>query len=184
MKFLWILLILGPIVLPFGTAFVIVDILSNVVVDQAPSSVVIGHADDAEIDVGTITQPILESGAVTDITRFSLAVLAGFSPSDAIIATAISIAEDGSGNPVALSPMNTNRTYDFCLWQVNSSWWSKFGGQEALSDPAICAHAAYVIFTIQGWCAWSTYEASCGAGHTGSYRAALGRATAASKGTS
>lgn len=187
MKVLWLLLIFAPIILPIGTAIVLVNIIDDYVVQPVVdnASVIIGHTDtDAtNIDVGNLVEPVITSGAVTDVERFTLAVLAGFSPQDAVVATAISIAEDGSGNPVALSPMNTNRTYDFCLWQVNSSWWPKFGGQEALANPSICAHAAYVIFTIQGWCAWSTYESSCGAGHNSAYRAALGRAAAASKGT-
>jgi hypothetical protein len=113
---------------------------------------------------------------VTDVERFLLARAAGFSSLEAITATAISIAEDGSGNPTALSPRNSNGTFDFCLWQVNSSWWPRFGGQSALANPQTCAAAADVIFQIQGWCAWSTFEASCGRGHTGAYAAFMGRA--------
>jgi hypothetical protein len=123
------------------------------------------------------------AGMVSDVERFLLARAAGFSPLDAITATAISIAEDGSGNPAAMSGRNDNGTYDFCLWQVNSSWWPRFGGQAALADPQTCAHAAFIIYGIQGWCAWSTFEASCGKGHTGAYAAFLGRArNAASQG--
>jgi hypothetical protein len=127
----------------------------------------------------------IDAGMVSDVERFLLARAAGFSPLDAITATAISIAEDGSGNPTAMSGRNDNGTFDFCLWQVNSSWWPRFGGQAALADPHTCAHAAFVIYGIQGWCAWSTFEASCGKGHTSAYAAFLGRArTAASQGGS
>lgn len=119
------------------------------------------------------------AGTVTDRQRYELARTAGFSPQDAIVGTAISIAEDGSGNPAAMSPQNRNGTYDLGLWQINSQWWPQFGGAAALIDPWRNAQAAYYIKGRQGWCAWSTYEPRCGPGHTGSYAAFIARAQAA-----
>jgi hypothetical protein len=132
-------------------------------------------------DVGDIPlAPILgPQPIVSDHQRYLLALGAGWSLDEALTATAISIAEDGGGDPAALSPKNKNGTFDFCLWQVNSSWWPRFGGQAALADPQTCANAAHVIYTIQGWCAWSTYDARCGPGHGGQYAAYLSRARAA-----
>lgn len=133
-----------------------------------------------EPDQGAL-EPI--HGMVTDAQRYQLARAAGFSAADAIIATAISIAEDGSGDPAATSPPNFNNSRDTCLWQVNSSWWSRFGGQAALADPMTCARAAFTIYGIQGWCAWSTYgtSAQCGLGHNNAYLAFMGRAQTASQ---
>lgn len=122
------------------------------------------------------------AGGVTDAFRYQLARAAGWDEADAIIAVAISIAEDGSGNPAALSPRNSNNTFDFGLWQINSIHWNSCGGQQALADPLTNARCAFGIFGPgRNWCAWSTYESSCGAGHTSAYRAYLGRAKAASE---
>lgn len=132
-----------------------------------------------DIDVGLVGLP---PGAVSDADRFQLAMHAGWTFEQSIIATAVSIAEDGSGNPIALSAANRDGSRDFCLWQINSGWWPEFGGQQALSNPQTCANAAHVIFTRQGWCAWSTYGSVqlCGNGHNDSYLAFLQRATVAS----
>lgn len=115
-------------------------------------------------------------GAVSDAQRYQLARLAGWGAEDAIIATAISLAENGSGNPAALSGLNDNGSRDLGIMQINSVWWPQFGGQLSLIDPWRNMQAAYYIKGRQGWCAWSTYEASCGPGHTGSFRAFLARA--------
>lgn len=119
------------------------------------------------------------NGGVTDAFRYQLARAAGWSHDDAITAVAVSIAEVGSGNPTALSPVNKDGSRDFCLLQINSGWWPRFGGQMALADPQTCFNAGHVVYELQGWCAWSTYESSCGRGHTGSYQAYLPRARAA-----
>lgn len=125
----------------------------------------------------------LAAGAVSDVQRFQLALNAGWGPVDAIIATAISIAEDGSGNPVALSPPNRNNSYDFCLWQINSSWWPSFGGQQALADPQTCANAAHTIWSHGGWTQWCTYPGGCGGGPgSPAWPQALARAKAAASG--
>ena len=129
--------------------------------------------------ISLVPMPVLQTGAVTDLQRYQLARGAGFSPTDAITATAISIAENGSGNPAAMSPPNRNRTYDLGLWQINSSHWLEFGGPTALVDPANNARAAYAIYARAGWCSWSTYLTSCGAGYTGAFAAFIGRARVA-----
>lgn len=122
-------------------------------------------------------------GAVlSDAERYRVATEVGFSPSDAIIAVAISIAENGTGDPSRMSTRNQNGTYDLGLWQINSGTdnWARFGGQHALEDPLTNARAARTIYLSQGWCAWYVYEPSCDPYHTGSYRANLDRAREAS----
>ncbi len=115
---------------------------------------------------------------VSDRDRYQLALAAGFSAEEAITATAISIAEDGGGDPAA-EHVNKDGSIDKGLWQVNSRWFSQFGGREALADPLNNARAAHAIYGIQGWCAWSTYDARCGLGHGGQYGSYLSRARAA-----
>lgn len=124
--------------------------------------------------------PNLGSSAVTDSQRYQLARAAGFSAELAILLTAISIAENGSGNPALMSPVNRNGTRDLGLWQINTIWWAQFGGPDALTDPWRNAQAAFYIYGRQGPCAWSTYEVSCGPGHVGTYRAFMERARQAS----
>jgi hypothetical protein len=133
----------------------------------------------APADSDSLMPPAV-SGAVTDVQRYQLARAAGFNAADAIIATALSIAENGSGNPAAMSGRNWNGTYDLGLWQVNTIWWAQFGGKEALVDPMTNARAAFYIYNRQGWCAWSTYERTCTSSHAGTYRLFLERARAAS----
>lgn len=131
-------------------------------------------------DSGGIDPGLLGGGHVSDAERYQLARMAGWSAQDAITATAISIAENGSGIPSLLSGVNRNGTRDLGLWQINSAWWPQFGGQATLSQPWPNAQAAFAIYGRQGWCAWSTYEVSCGVGHTGDYRSHLERARRAS----
>lgn len=147
-----------------------------------------GPADIIPVDLFPVTVPItgpvtVPAGGVSDMQRYLLALGAGFTPAEAIIMTAIGIAEDGSGNPAALSARNTNGTFDLGLNQINSIHWSRYGGQAALTNPVTNFIAAHDIYGPgHNWCAWSTYEVSCGIGHTGAYRAFMSRATAAAQG--
>lgn len=106
----------------------------------------------ANVDPGQIGTTV-----VSDVGRFQLALGASFSHDEAITATAISITENGSGDPRALSGVNFNGTRDLGLWQINSAWWALFGGPTNLIVPSVNAQAAHYIYGKQGWCAWSTY---------------------------
>lgn len=125
------------------------------------------------------------TGLVTDAQRYQLALQAGFSGQNAVTATAISIAENGSGNPSLPSGKNDNGTFDLGLWQINSSWFNQFGGQQALTDPLTNAKAAFSVFQLQGFNAWCTfYPTGCGGANAGNpavarnWQAALQRAEA------
>jgi cell wall-associated NlpC family hydrolase len=117
---------------------------------------------------GPAGMPTIGSGPVNDAQRYQLALAAGFRGEDAIIATAVSIAENGSGKLDALSS-----TRDLGLWQINELWWARFGGKDALIDPWRNVQAAHTIHGIQGWDAWTTYR-------NGAYRQFLPRAQQAS----
>jgi Lysozyme like domain len=143
------------------------------------STIAVDAQPGTDVTTLPLGNPPASSGGVTDLQRYLLAIGAGFSPSEAITATAISIAEDGSGDPAILSGRNQNGTFDLGLWQINSSHWGDYGGQAALTNPVTNAIAAHTIYSRAGWCSWSTYERSCGIGYTGAYAAFLGRARAA-----
>jgi hypothetical protein len=142
--------------------------------ERAATTIDVGGQTAAPVDV-----PQIAHGFVSDRQRYLLARAAGWTFQEATTAVAVSIAEDGSGDPAAMSGRNTDGSFDFCLWQVNSRWHQRFGGTAALADPFTCAQAAHTIYGIQGWCAWSTFERGCGPGHTGAYVAFLGRARVA-----
>lgn len=131
---------------------------------------------------GPPMQPVPVSGAVTDLQRFELALNAGWNAADAVIATAISIAENGAGIPTLASPQNKNGSFDYCLWQVNSSWFYMFP-QQWLSDPQNCANAAFYIWQHGGWNRWCTYPGGCGGGPgAANWPQALARARAVAGG--
>lgn len=118
---------------------------------------------------------IVPGQPVSDVDTYRLAVRAGFSPEQAVTATAVSIAENGSRLPEAVSPPNKNGTVDLGLWQINSIHWPSFGGGDRLTHAFNNASAAYQIWkdrqaaTGNGWTAWSTFN-------QGQYKAFLGRA--------
>ena len=140
-------------------------------------------------DPGIPLAPIAQhAGAVSDAERFELIRAAGALPSVAIIMTALSIAEDGSGDPAIVSKPNVGLaagTVDIGLWQVNSAHIGQCGitSMPWLFEPANNARAAMCILGPSlNYCAWSTYEAACGPGHTGSYAAFLPCARAIAEG--
>lgn len=179
--------LVGGVLLLFAMPLLLLAPLLGILVQPFAPWWLSGHTGEvaagepvAGVPFDPSTIPVVRGG-VTDAFRYQLARAAGWDSASAVIAVAISIAEDGSGNPTALSPVNKDGSRDFCLLQVNSGWWARFGGQQALADPQTCFNAGHTIYGIQGWCAWSTYEASCGVGHTSAYRAYLARARAASE---
>jgi cell wall-associated NlpC family hydrolase len=154
-------LVILPVLLPLALIGGVVGSSGQVLL---PSSV-----------VSQISVPSISGGSINDAQRYQLALAAGFRGEDAIIATAVSIAENGSGKLDALSA-----TRDLGLWQINEVHWAQFGGAEALKDPYRNAQAAFSIWRSSGWCAWYTYETSCGPHHRATYRQHLTRAQQAS----
>jgi Lysozyme like domain len=166
------------VAVPVGFLVVFSSALTTFQAPKAPAATpVVVRVPDIPTPIGFV--PTV-SAFVTDAERFALALAAGWSTVDAITATALSIAEDSSGDPAALSTPNKDGSRDLGLWQINSGWWPSLGGQAALIIPINNARAAYAIYHRQGWCAWSTYATQCGPGHTGSYLSFLCRAQLAS----
>lgn len=163
---------------------------SLLTVSTLGTQAVMAETGDAELDEGNLIVGPLPNvrldapGFVSDAQRFALALDAWGDVGLAIIATAISFAEDDNGNPARMSGANFDGSHDLGLWQINSQHWRKFGGQAALEIPTNNAAAAHAIYLGSGWCAWSTYESSCGRGHTGSYRGNLACARLLSTGSS
>lgn len=111
--------------------------------------------------------------ALSSDKKMSLSALlasAGFTGGDAIIARAISLAENASSNPRA-EGHNTDRTTDVGLMQINSSHAGEFGSPankaqfiESMKDPAANVKFAYQLYTRRhGFGDWVTYN-------TGKYR--------------
>ena len=94
---------------------------------------------------------------------------AGGPVSQAQTAAAVAMAES-RGEVGAKSPKNTNGTYDYGLWQINSS--HGFNVQRLLGDPSYNAEAAVSVWRSQGWSAWTTYR-------DGAYKSFLGQASTA-----
>lgn len=92
---------------------------------------------------------------VTDVQRAHFARAAGFPENQIAMAVAVSIAEDGSGDPTAQNH-NTNGSVDTGLWQINSIHGIPVS---QLMDPQANANAAFKIWTDAGnsWRPWSTY---------------------------
>lgn len=90
----------------------------------------------------------------TDLAQ--LWIDAGGNPGLANTMAAIALAESG-GKVGAQGAKNSNGTYDYGLWQINSSH-TQFNKQQLLSDPLYNARAAVAVFKSQGLTAWSTYN--------------------------
>ena len=117
-------------------------------------------------------------GNVTPAQVYALAVAAGFKGADAITATAISLAEDATGNPT-IEHKNNNNTIDLGLWQINSIHWGQgsIPGKDALKVPLTNAQAAYTLYQGRGgkFGDWATFN-------DGSYASHLGAAQQAAAG--
>ena len=145
-----------------------------------PISVPLGPGPNVPVE-----PPVRHAGAVSDAERFQLIQAAGAPVDVAIIMTALSIAEDGSGDPAIISKPNFNKTVDVGILQVNSAHIGQCGITDIawLQDPMNNARAAMCILGPgRNYCAWSTYERSCGVGYTGAYAAFLPCARAIAEG--
>ena len=130
----------------------------------------------------TIPDIQLSGGFVSDIDRYRL-ILTCWSGQNAVIALAVSIAEDHDGNPAA---RNVNKSgplagsVDLGLFQINSGLpvgilWAQYGGEQALEDPQTNTNAACSMYRGRGFEPWSTYN-------DGSYLKFMARAQAAADG--
>lgn len=93
---------------------------------------------------------------------------AGWSLKDAPTAAAIALAES-SGRTHARGGPNSNGSYDYGLWQINSVHGAD---KRNWSDPSTNAAMAYAVYRSQGWRAWTVYK-------TGAYAVYLPRTRAA-----
>lgn len=114
---------------------------------------------------------------------YALARGQGLTPGNAIIATAIALAESG-GNTLAQSPPNKNGTIDRGLWQINN------GAHPDVLDScaynALCNAQAMAAISSQGtnWQAWSTFNNGDYKAHIAVAVNASGTATVPTSGSS
>lgn len=84
----------------------------------------------------------------------------GWGPDDAVIATAISLAE--SGGRTDATHLNTNGTTDYGLWQENHAGTPNYDW----TDPDTAARRAKNQFDAHGWNPWTVFK-------TGAYKLKL-----------
>jgi hypothetical protein len=118
---------------------------------------------------------------------FALALDAGFSREEAVVATAIALAES-AGNPRAHNDNPATGDDSYGLWQINM--FDRLGparrralglrGNDELFDPATNARAAHHVFAVerQGFGAWSVFRNGRYKDHLPAARAAAARARA------
>jgi Lysozyme like domain/NlpC/P60 family len=99
--------------------------------------------------------PASLGGTTQPDTLSNLWIEAGGSPALSKLMAAIAMAESG-GVVNRTSPQNTNGTYDYGLWQINSS--HNYDKNRLLTDPLYNAQAAVAIEKSQGLTAWTTYN--------------------------
>lgn len=98
------------------------------------------------------------------MTRLSeLATL--WPPDEQATAVAVALAESG-GRLEARKVDAVEASYG--PWQVNTRVWTQFDPERLTSDPWYSAQAAYTVWSLQGWPAWTTYT-------SGAYRQFLGQ---------
>jgi len=91
----------------------------------------------------------------------TIAQSAGFSRAEALTAAGIALAESGGDRDARGGP-NSNGTYDYGLWQINSVH-KELLAKGSWRDPDSNARMAYSVYKGSGWKAWTTYN-------TGAYR--------------
>lgn len=95
---------------------------------------------------------------------YAAARAGGFTPAQAVIATAIAMAESG-GNPSA-THRNANGSVDYGLWQINSVHADLLKANPNWQDPKTNARMAHSVYaTGGGWRAWSTYKSGAYKSH-------------------
>jgi hypothetical protein len=114
--------------------------------------------------------PTTAQAASTNIGLEALWLKAGGTANVSKTMAAIALAESG-GRIGAVGGPNSNGTYDYGLWQINSSH-SAYDRHSLLTDPLYNARAAVSIYQSQGLSAWSTYT-------SGAYRSHLDAASKA-----
>ena len=77
---------------------------------------------------------------------------------DADLAIRVSWAENGSRKCDRVSPMNTNGTYDYGVFQINSVHMKKGYTEADLTDCLRNIQIAYEIFKRQGFEPWVAYR--------------------------
>ena len=112
----------------------------------------------------------------------SYAQAAGFPGDDAIIATAIALAESG-GNPEAHGDLTLPGSGSYGLWQIYSKAHPEYGPDfTQLYDPQTNANAAFAIYSGRGgaFTDWSTYN-NADTGKTPNYLTFLPQASQAAQ---
>ena len=107
--------------------------------------------------------PPSTSGSFSAAMRYQLALSVGFSPAEAVMAVAVSLAENFAGDPNAVNHNGGGRGDDIGLWQINDAHAAMAGGRQNLFDPVVNARVALALSRSgSGWLQWCTVPHGCG----------------------
>lgn len=157
------------LVLAVGALEVLNAELKGFTAPQAPSGAIltvpIGPPAPAPA-AGGLPEPSISvpAGFLSPADRFRLAIEVGFSPSEAVMALAVMLAENNPGDPNAVNH-NKNGSDDIGIFQINDSHAAMAGGRQNLFDPVINARVALQLSRSgSGWLQWCTVPHGCGGG--------------------
>lgn len=160
--------LIALIVLVFGLLHTLNDQLATFTapkVDVAPpvtvpiSQPVVTSA----ITVPVTIAPAVATGNLSPTQRYQLALSVGFTRDEAVMALAVALAENGSGNPNAVNQNKPPALPDYGLWQINGIHAAMAGGVQNLFDPVINARVALQLSRSgTGWLQWCTVPHGCG----------------------
>jgi hypothetical protein len=103
------------------------------------------------------------SGNLSAVQRYQLALSVGFSPAEAVMALAVTLAENGPGNPNAVNQNTPPALPDYGLWQINGTHAAMAGGVQNLFDPVTNARVSLALSRSgSGWLQWCTVPHGCG----------------------
>jgi hypothetical protein len=114
---------------------------------------------------------------LSDAQIYSAAVAGGFTGQDAVIISAIALAESG-GNSTVVSKPNSNGTVDYGLTQINSSHTALLQGGN-WQDPTSNMQMAHTLYAAAGnkFTPWTTYKTGAYVGFLSRMQKAAGGGT-------
>ncbi len=115
------------------------------------------------ISVPVTIAPPVTAGNLSPTQRYQLALSVGFTRDEAVMALAVSLAENGPGNPNAINQNKPPALPDYGLWQINGIHAAMAGGVQNLFDPVTNARVTLALSRSgSGWLQWCTVPHGCG----------------------
>ncbi len=161
-------ILIALVVVVFGLLHVLNDQLATFKAPKVntvpPLSVPVNSSPMSDtITVPVTIAPAVAPGNLSPAQRYQLALSVGFTPSEAVMALAVALAENGPGNPNAVNQNKPPALPDYGLWQINGIHAAMAGGVQNLFDPIVNARVALQLSRSgTGWLQWCTVPHGCG----------------------